>query len=328
MRYKMAISLSEREKNSLLTLLNLWAEANEEIFQTILNRKISFSETVIIEKSIGEDSEIMGSSTDIFTFPLTVSSGILGSVYISFVKEDLARFLDLIIGGDGSSPMMEFDDLHFSVLEESINQIVGTLESILSDNLSRKINVRLKKPDLSMKKLFNSWEMLYITHTIKIEGVSDIRMEISIPADFCVELIDQVEDNNERNKNSQSTMRQVPQTQNFQGGSSMFRKASFPQFTPSEDGPKDVKMNLIMDIPLEMTVILGKTSISIKELVELGPGSVVELDKLAGEPVELMVNDRLVGFGEVIVIDESFGIRVIDVVDNMDPGGYSGGKRR
>ncbi len=73
-------------------------------------------------------------------------------------------------------------------------------------------------------------------------------------------------------------------------------------------------LDLIMDVPLRVTVELGRTRMQIRDVLELGKGSVVELDKLAGEPVDLLVNGKLIARGEVVVIDENFGIRVTDIV--------------
>lgn len=73
-------------------------------------------------------------------------------------------------------------------------------------------------------------------------------------------------------------------------------------------------LDLILDVPLKVTVELGRTRMQIRDVLELGKGSVVELDKLAGEPVDLLVNGKLIARGEVVVIDENFGIRVTDIV--------------
>lgn len=77
-------------------------------------------------------------------------------------------------------------------------------------------------------------------------------------------------------------------------------------------------LDLIMDVPLKVTVELGRTRMQIRDVLELGKGSVVELDKLAGEPVDLLVNGKLIARGEVVVIDENFGIRVTDIVSPLD----------
>ena len=73
-------------------------------------------------------------------------------------------------------------------------------------------------------------------------------------------------------------------------------------------------IDLIMDVPLEVTVELGRTSKSIKEILEFTPGTIIELDKIAGEPIDVLVNGKLVAKGEVVVIEESFGIRVTEII--------------
>ncbi len=73
-----------------------------------------------------------------------------------------------------------------------------------------------------------------------------------------------------------------------------------------------------MDIPLSVTVELGRTKRSVKEILELSAGSIIELDKLAGEPVDILVNQRIVAKGEVVVIEENFGVRVTDILSQAD----------
>ncbi len=74
-------------------------------------------------------------------------------------------------------------------------------------------------------------------------------------------------------------------------------------------------IDLIMDVPLEITVELGRTKKLIKDILEFGPGTILELDKLAGEPVDILVNGKFIAKGEVVVIDESFGVRITDIVN-------------
>lgn len=77
-------------------------------------------------------------------------------------------------------------------------------------------------------------------------------------------------------------------------------------------------LNMLLDIPLQVTVELGRTNRSVKEILELSAGSIIELDKLAGEPVDILVNSRLVAKGEVVVIDENFGVRVTDILSQSE----------
>ncbi len=90
--------------------------------------------------------------------------------------------------------------------------------------------------------------------------------------------------------------------------------AQFQPFGGMPGGPGGQGLDLLMDVPLRVTVELGRTRMQIRDVLELGKGSVVELDKLAGEPVDLLVNGKLIARGEVVVIDENFGVRVTDIV--------------
>ncbi len=77
-------------------------------------------------------------------------------------------------------------------------------------------------------------------------------------------------------------------------------------------------LDFILDIPLKVTVELGRTSLAIKDLLQLGQGSVLELDKLAGEPLEILINGKLVAKGEVVVVNEKFGIRLTDIISPIE----------
>ena len=77
-------------------------------------------------------------------------------------------------------------------------------------------------------------------------------------------------------------------------------------------------MDFILDIPLEVSVELGRTKMLINDLLQLGQGSVIELSKLAGEPLEILVNRKLVARGEVVVVNEKFGVRLTDVISPME----------
>jgi len=95
----------------------------------------------------------------------------------------------------------------------------------------------------------------------------------------------------------------------------------FPEFESPRAAPESFSsnpgsdgLNRVRDIPLEVTVELGRTRLLIRDILDLSPGSIIELDKLAGEPVDLFANGMLVARGEVIVIDDNFGVRVTEII--------------
>ena len=89
---------------------------------------------------------------------------------------------------------------------------------------------------------------------------------------------------------------------------------SFANFTPTTAGGPTGDINMILDIPVQLTVELGRTRIPIKNILQLAQGSVVELDALAGEPMDVLVNGYLIAQGEVVVVNDKFGIRLTDIV--------------
>jgi flagellar motor switch protein FliN/FliY len=90
--------------------------------------------------------------------------------------------------------------------------------------------------------------------------------------------------------------------------------ASFANFMPTTASTAGNDINMILDIPVQLTVELGRTRIPIKHILQLAQGSVVELETLAGEPMDVLVNGYLIAQGEVVVVNDKFGIRLTDIV--------------
>jgi flagellar motor switch protein FliN len=87
--------------------------------------------------------------------------------------------------------------------------------------------------------------------------------------------------------------------------------------TDSIKGVDVSRMKMILDVPLKVSVELGRTKLLVNDILQLGQGSVIELDKMAGEPMEIYVNDKLIAMGEVVVVNEKFGVRLTDVMSGV-----------
>jgi len=109
-----------------------------------------------------------------------------------------------------------------------------------------------------------------------------------------------------------------------QGGTIGYQQApnvqsvQFPNLYPQTGAGDQGNIGLLMDVYMEMTVELGRTKRLIREILGMGEGTIIELDKLAGEPVDILVNHKLIAKGEVVVIDENFGVRVTEIVSPME----------
>jgi flagellar motor switch protein FliN len=87
--------------------------------------------------------------------------------------------------------------------------------------------------------------------------------------------------------------------------------------TPPADG-QNRRLDMLLDVPLDVSVELGRCRMTIQDLLALGPGAVIELDKVAGEPLDILINDRLVARGEAVVVNDMFGVRITDIVSPQE----------
>ncbi len=94
--------------------------------------------------------------------------------------------------------------------------------------------------------------------------------------------------------------------------------AEFQQLRPTDESGEKDNVNRLMDVSLILSVELGRKKMQIREILDLGPGKIIELDKLAGEPVDLLVNGKMLARGEVVVVDENFGVRITDLISPKD----------
>ena len=91
-----------------------------------------------------------------------------------------------------------------------------------------------------------------------------------------------------------------------------------PELNPTKTTAPVQSLDFILDIPLKLTVELGRAKMSVRDILQLAQGSVVELSKFAGEPLEVLVNDRLIARGEVVVVNDKFGIRLTDIISPVE----------
>ncbi|WP_342469864.1 flagellar motor switch phosphatase FliY [Ureibacillus sp. FSL K6-3587] len=120
-----------------------------------------------------------------------------------------------------------------------------------------------------------------------------------------------------------ATVQEMPSFTNFsqpkQPVNVNVQQAEFTTFEPPKMTESEARnLNMLLDIPLQVTVELGRTKHSVREILQLTSGSIIELNRLAGEPVDILVNNRLIAKGEVVVIDENFGVRITDIISQTE----------
>ncbi|MCX7730889.1 MAG: flagellar motor switch protein FliN, partial [Candidatus Caldatribacterium sp.] len=151
---------------------------------------------------------------------------------------------------------------------------------------------------------------------LNIEDIVDSTMLQIIPLSFAQEvvhfLLPQEEPSTSRVE--EPPLREEPKREEKERAKVKAQPVEFVEFKKKSEPQKQGNLELLFDVTLPLVVELGRTRLSVREILDLGPGSIIELDKLAGEPVDLYVNDVLFARGEVVVIEENFGIRITEIV--------------
>lgn len=283
--------------------------------------------------------------------------GFSGSNLMILKERDVKVIADLMMGGDGSHIAGDITDLHLSAIAESMNQMIGSSSTALSQIFNKTIDIsppQAIKIDSNLENIFNpKEEVVQISFSLQIqENIIDSDLMQILPLKFAKELIEgllqdqrtlaiePVSSSKEMFAMDRELIKEDSQQVNVQSaaitGSSTHlvqsqqynderkenrvkpdidvKSPQFESFDKMSKAYPQENMDLLMDVSLEVSVELGRTRKKIKEILEYGPGSIIELDRLVGEPVDVLVNGKFVATGEVVVIDESFGIRITDII--------------
>ena len=266
-------------------------------------------------------------------------SGEIGELHLSAISEamnqmmgssatSLSSMLNRTI--DISPPIAEVVDLK-NTLDE------GEIDSFLANEFV-KISFRMEIGDLVDSEIMQLYPPDFVKDMCKgvtenMELDSQNVKEEAPAANTAAAAPQQPVDNNMNNQNAmnQNMMNQNManpnmvnpnmMNSNMMGQNNMGQSVNVQpaQFTPFGAMPNQAyqpeNIDLIMDVPLEVTVELGRTKKSISEILDFGPGKIIELNKLAGEPVDVLVNGKYVAKGEVVVIEESFGVRITEIIN-------------
>ena len=249
-------------------------------------------------------------------------------------------------------------EIELSAVQEAMNQMMGASATSMSTVFNKRIDISpplVQYEDIDkleeVSGIIEGDVFVRVSFQLKVGELIDSNIMQLIPLDFAKVLVNQllepdnenptteaaatiapekpvnvVETKSEQDVNNNAALT-TPVNQNTapqQIGSqfspdSTVQTASFSEFEQvelSQQGQRN--LNMLLDIPLKVTVELGRTKRTVEDILDLSPGSIVELDKLAGEPVDVLVNNKLIAKGEVVVIDENFGVRVTDIVSQKD----------
>jgi len=276
------------------------------------------------------------------------TEGIVGEHVYLLPEETAVRIASLMLGQEG----IELDEMALSTIGEAISNIAGPTTTELGNRISRTIQTGTptnRKTTKEAVSLPQEDSFVKVDYPLTLEGDMPSRLIEIFPLSMVAEVASML-----GGEAAPAPMAEAPAGVNqsqgggmeslfgaSEGGESSGIAQTFGQplggATPSPQAPppnvqpvqfanlqpsnmpsEQGNIGLLMDVFMEMTVELGRTKKLIKEILTIGEGTIIELDKLAGEPVDILVNHKLIAKGEVVVIDENFGVRVTEIVSPME----------
>jgi flagellar motor switch protein FliN/FliY len=312
--------LNDAQKNTLEGALQGAGEAAASTLSGLLSRQVALTPAGVSTLSAADVAErYMGGVVHI---GFSLSGGASGKGTFIFPENIAALAADLMIGGDGSNPPDSLSDLHLSAVGEVGNQMATSFVDALGSALGKSVQAMpgeltpAQASDLSGIVGSLGAQVVVSEFAMDVEnGPSGTLLFVLAPAAASALA------GGSAKAAAPAGGGAFTATSDFSGqggGAPLVQAAQMGQISSLAGGMGGNNLELLMDVPLQVTVELGRTHKMVKEVLALGPGSVVELDKLAGEPVDILVNERPIAKGEVVVIDENFGIRVTEILSPKD----------
>lgn len=309
------MALTGNEKNNITEILNQAVPNGASMLSELLGQPTTIDITGINMVDAGSIGSSFSGSNLVAPMELADS----GSAVLIVSQGQAAIMADLMIGQDGSNPPAVLEDLHLSAVTELTGQFMDAVISNVASQLSSSLmtspgEVSMVDLDAGIIPSLDG-DVVLMEADITIGSLGSGKLGIA----FAGEVADMIKTGAKAAASSGGFVGGVTS-----GAASSGAKASAQNVAPSELREErsgkvyDQAMDIVMDVPLSVTVELGRTNKLVREVLDLSPGSVIELDKLAGEPVDILVNGKYIAKGEVVVIDENFGIRITDIVRPAD----------
>lgn len=337
--------LSSLEQDALGEIGNISLGSSTTALSTLLNQRVEITTPILAVIERDKIEEVIKENQ--VAVHVDYTEGIRGKNLLMIKEKDAKIIASLMMGGDGTTLEDELSELHLSAVQEAMNQMMGSAATSMSTMFNQKVDISPPAIDvvgLPPKKLedFQDEIIIEVSFRLKVGSLIDSNMIQFIPLSFGKEMIHKLLNTGSSqpeaaaaNETTVQYARQpeiietptpvpaqpspvptaAPRTQpntNVQ----RVEYTTFAEPQAAETGKANI--DILYDIPLAITVELGRTQMPIRKILELGPGAVIQLDKLAGEPVDILANNKLIAKGEVVVIEENFGVRITDIISPID----------
>lgn len=332
--------LDEMEKDTLGEIANISMGTAATTLSQLLNKKVDITTPIVdltTSEQIRKEYPIPSVICDV-----KYKAGIEGSNLLILSQSDGSVIVDLMMGGDGKSPTPGLSELQISGISEAMNQMMGSAATSMSTMFNSMVDItppNLVLTDLSTEEdiiqgfLQSDEPLVRISFRMVVEDVIDSVLIQVIPLSVARGMVNKLMGVMSGGsaaapaaQAAQPAARVEPTPMSYQipdpspspsyeaGRQTPVQPAQFAPLLPGQPLIQQDNLSLIMDVPLQISVELGRAKKTIKEILEMGPGSVIELDRLAGETVDMIVNGKLIAKCEVVVINETFGIRITDII--------------
>jgi flagellar motor switch protein FliN len=328
--------LTDTEKDLIGEIGNISMGSASTALSQIINHQVNITTPVVTLTTLSE----LKAEFEVPNLALEVQyvSGIVGKNLLIMKIPDAGIISNLMMGGDGNVVVTTLSEIEESAVSEAMNQMIGSAATSMATMFGREVNISppkikiLNNASSSLSDDIDENETIVKTSfKLTIDNLLDSFIMQILPIETAKKIVAIMTDEekeppkqvlNETEVKSDS----ISNNSGYERGAENIQtepqvevhKAAFQPLTNSlsKNAPKNI--DLILDVPLEISVVLGRTQKTIKDILNLGTGSLVELNKLAEEPVEVLVNGKRVAYGEVVVVDENFGVRITSIVDNSE----------
>lgn len=341
--------LSDIEKDLLGEIGNISMGSASTALYQIINQQVNITTPKVSITTLREIKE--GFEYPNIILDVEYVTGIIGRNILIMKITDAAVIANLIMGGNGQVESIELSEIEVSAVQEAMNQMIGSAATSMATMFAREVNISPPRSkiwkglqesiadtieedeeivrvcfDLKIGDLLESnvMQILPIATAKKIVSIMMGEEEAALTKIEEAKVDDNIQIEEAINVNtikaSNATIEETVMNKdiNVKQPTIEVNKASFEPLQPRVLGESNKNIDLILDVPLNISVVLGRTKKSIKDILNLSTGSLIELDKLAEEPVEILINGKQIALGEVVVIDESFGVRITSIVNNTE----------
>ncbi|KRQ85992.1 Flagellar motor switch protein FliN [Caloramator mitchellensis] len=338
--------LTEEEKDLLGEIGNISMGSASTALSTIIGRIVNITTPRVSVTTLNQMKAQF--SVPLMALEVEYIEGLKGSNLFLVKITDASIIADIMMGGTGANVRTELTEIEISAVQEAMNQMIGSSATSLSTMLNFPINITPPVAKLwgsgvdKISDLINEDEKIVkISFRLTIEELLDSEIMLLLPIKTAKAIISKMSGGPDLFENELEVKQEAAYEKNEAKKDITERvehkvieqrietkveppkeqvnvsKATFAELKPVSHHEKQ-NIDLILDVPLEISVVLGRTKKTIKEILELGQGSLIELDKLTEEPVEILVNGKRVAYGEVVVIDENFGVRITSIISNIE----------